>query len=321
MNGVDQERSNHNLTPKATIYPIGGGKGGVGKSFVAASLGALMTTPGKTVALIDLDLGASNLHSFLGMPAPDNGLNDFLSKTVLTLESVAVPTPVSNLFFISSCNCSMEIANLFYAQKVKLINAIRKLPFDFVVIDLGAGTHFNTLDFFLTASTGVFVCTPDPTSIENAFRFIKAVYLRRLKQLIKQYAFNTGVKTAVLDAKAHALKSRDIIDIVLKYDPEKAQFLKTRIGRFQFKLILNQFRNKADISLGEKITRVCNHHFYSPFEFLGRVDFDERVMDSIYARKLHVKNHPATTTVMELKQIAGLLANGKPALPQQPQAL
>jgi flagellar biosynthesis protein FlhG len=322
MNGSDHEGPKPDTTPNAaTIYPIGGGKGGVGKSFIAASLGALMATSGKTVVLIDLDLGASNLHTFLGMPVPESGLNQFLNKTAETLESIAVSTPVANLFFISSCNCSMEIANLFYAQKIKLINAIRKLPFDYVVIDLGAGTHFNTLDFFLTSSTGVIVCTPDPTSIENAFRFIKAVYLRRLKQIVKKHDFNVQVKTAVLDAKAHAPKSRDIIDIIMTYDPENGPFLKTRIGQFQFKLILNQFRKIADISLGDKITHVCNRHFYSPFDFLGRVAFDERVMDSIYARKLHVKNHPASATVLELKQIAGLLADGKPAPPLLQQAL
>jgi flagellar biosynthesis protein FlhG len=66
------------MGPMPTIYPIGGGKGGVGKSFVAASLGGYIANSGKTVALVDLDLGASNLHTFLGMPAPDNGLNRYL---------------------------------------------------------------------------------------------------------------------------------------------------------------------------------------------------------------------------------------------------
>lgn len=289
------------------IYPLGGGKGGVGKSFIAASLGALIANSGRTVALVDLDLGASNLHTFLGMPAPENGLDRFLNKTAQKLESAVVSTHVTNLFFISSSNCSMEIANLFYAQKIKLINAIKELPFDYVLLDLGAGTNFNTLDFFLTSSKGIFVCTPEPTSIENAFRFIKAVYLRRLKQLIKRHDFNTQVKAAVLDADSNALKSQDIIDIVLKYDPEKELFLKERIGRFEFKMILNQFRKNTDTSLGSKIKTVCNRHFYSPFEFLGQVDFDERVIDSIYARKLYVTNFPATTTAVELKQIARLL--------------
>lgn len=295
------------MTPN--IYPIGGGKGGIGKSFIAASLGALIAKSGRRVALIDLDLGASNLQTFLGVPAPKNGLDRFLDKSEPTLEGVAVSTPITNLFFISSCNCSMEIANLFYAQKIKLINAIKKLPYDYVLIDLGAGTNFNTLDFFLSSSNGIFVCTPEPTSIENAFRFIKAVYLRKLKQLIKRYDFDMQVKSAVLDADSNALSSQDIMDLVSKYDPEKAPFFKTRIGSFQFKLILNQFRKNADTSLGEKIKTVCNRHFYSPFDFLGQVAFDERVIDSIYARKLYVKNYPTTPTAMELRQIAELLTN------------
>jgi flagellar biosynthesis protein FlhG len=290
------------------IYPIGGGKGGVGKSFISASLGALLANHGMKVALVDLDLGASNLHTFLGMPAPENGLNRFLDRATLQLESAAVPTHIGNLSFISSCHCSMEIANLFYAQKIKLISAIKRLPFDYVFLDLGAGTNFNTLDFFLTESRGIIICTPEPTSIENAFRFIKAVYLRKLKQIIKQHAFSPQVKTAVLDKGANVLKSQEILDLVLKYDPEKADFLKACIGRFQFKMVLNQFRKNADPTLGDKIRAVCNRHFYSPFDILGRVDFDERVIDSIYARQLYVKEYATTATAMGLKQIAERIA-------------
>ncbi|MEE4113695.1 MAG: hypothetical protein V2I40_12835, partial [Desulfobacteraceae bacterium] len=236
-------------------------------------------------------------------------------------ESAAAPTPVANLFLISSSTCSMEIANLFYAQKIKLINAIKKLPFDYVLIDLGAGTNFNTLDFFLTSNKGVFVCTPEPTSIENAFRFIKAVYLRKIKQLIKRHDFDVEVKAAVLDTVSNALNAHDIIDIVATHNPGKERFFKARIGRFQFKMVLNQFRKNADACLGRKIETVCNRHFYSPFEFLGEVAFDEHVIDSIYAKKLYVKHYPAAATTMELKKIAELLINGQPVPAPVRQAL
>lgn len=297
------------------IYPIGGGKGGVGKSFITASLGALIAKLGKKVVLVDLDLGASNLHTFLGLPAPKIGLNHYLNKQEMNLADVAVQTHINNLFFISSCHCSMEIANLYYAQKVKLIKAVQSLPFDYILIDLGAGTNFNTLDFFLSSNNGVFVCTPEPTSIENAFRFIKAAYLRKLKQLVKRHAFDTKVKTAVPELESGAQRSDDLIEMVLKHDPAKEAFLKESIGRFQFNLILNQFRKNADIALGEKIKTVCNRHFYSPFVFLGRVAFDERVIDSIYARKLYVKNYPAAASAVELKQIAELLTNHRQTPP------
>jgi flagellar biosynthesis protein FlhG len=290
-----------------TIYPIGGGKGGVGKSFVTASLGALLAGSGKSVVLVDLDLGASNLHTFLGLPAPDDGLNRFLDKAESQLERVATATTMDNLFLISSNNCSMEIANLFHAQKIKLINAIRKLPFDYVLLDLGAGTHFNTLDFFLVSQQGIFICTPEPTSIENAFRFIQAVYLRRLKHIVKANNFNPLSKTAVTDKRAHQLKAGDIFDLVSRKDPDNLSLLKTEIGRFRFHLILNQFRRSAQSSLGDNITAVCNRHFYSPFDFLGRVDFDEGVMDAIYTRTAYIDNFSDTSTAMQLKQIGNRL--------------
>jgi flagellar biosynthesis protein FlhG len=238
-------------------------------------------------------------------------LDLFFDKTVQQLEKTVVPTHNENLAFVSSCHCHMEIANLIYAQKVKLINAIKSLPYDFVFMDLGAGTNFNTLDFFLTGEKGIIVCTPEPTSIENAFRFIRAAYLRRLRQLIKKHPFDTRVKTAVLDKGAKVGSSQEIMELVKNYDPGKEAFLKDRIGRFQFKIVLNQFRRNTDPSLGEKIKIVCNRHFYSPFEILGRVVYDERIVDSISARKLFVQQYPGSSAVGQLQQVAQLLSNSQ----------
>jgi flagellar biosynthesis protein FlhG len=285
------------------IYPIGGGKGGVGKSFIAASLGALIAKHGHKVVVIDLDLGASNLHTFLGIHSPKNGLNSFLDKSVGSLQDVAVPTDIHNLSFISSFHCAMEIANLFHAQKIKLIKAIKNLDFDYILIDLGAGTNFNTLDFFLTSCEGMFVCTPEPTSIENAFRFIKSAYLRRLKQLIKRNDFNSKVKQ-LAEKELHSMKSSDVINFLLTNDPDNEVFLKQRISKFNFKFILNQFRKNMDLSLGDKIETVCNRHFYSRFEFLGNIDFDERVHDAILHKRLFIREYPDAGLAVKLRKIA-----------------
>jgi flagellar biosynthesis protein FlhG len=286
------------------ILPIGGGKGGVGKSFVAVNLGALIAKRGQRVVLLDLDLGASNLHTLLGVKNPRGGIDDFLSKKASTLEKVAEPTPVANLSFISSLHCSMEIANLFHAQKVKLINAVKALPYDYIIMDLGAGTNFNTLDFFLASDKGIFVCTPEPTAIENAFRFIKSAYLRKLKQIINLNSFHKMVKHAVLESGRGDLGSSDIIDIVLKYDPGREMFLRDSISRFQFSFIMNQFRKNIAPDIGEKMRAVCNRHFYSGFQFLGNVEFDERVSESVLKKRLFALNYPEAEAAQTLKRIA-----------------
>ncbi len=286
------------------IYPIGGGKGGVGKSFIAVSLGAMFAKQGKRVVLVDLDLGASNLHTFLGIKNPKRGIDGFLNKKVQALEHVALPTNIENLFIISSLHCSIETANLFYTQKQKIINAIRRLPFDYILLDLGGGINLNTLDFFLTSKTGILVLTHEPTSIENSFRFIKAVYLRKLKQIIKQHAFNSAVKNAAAAQNNAMIKSHDIINIVLKYDPDREEFLKKKLSELRFKIIINLFRKNLDPKLGDKIETVCTQHFYSNFQFLGNISYDERIYDSVFSEKFFVLKYPDTTASIDLKKIA-----------------
>src|SRR5512136_1558160 len=51
------------------IWSVGGGKGGIGKSLIAASLGWQLARMGRRVVLVDADLGGANLHTCLGPPA------------------------------------------------------------------------------------------------------------------------------------------------------------------------------------------------------------------------------------------------------------
>jgi flagellar biosynthesis protein FlhG len=294
------------------IYPIGGGKGGVGKSFITVNLGALLAKWGKKVVLIDLDLGGSNLHTLLGINHQKGGINRFLNKTVKNLENTAVSTLIQNLSFIGSSLCSMEVANLLHAHKLKIINAIQKLSFDYILLDLGTGTNFNTLDFFLTSNQGIFICTPEPTAIENSFRFIKAVYLRKLKQIVKRHSFNSAVKKAIIPPNPEAMTSPDIIEIMLKHDPDREKFLRNSLSEFKFKFILNQFRKNLDVTMGDKIEDLCNRHFYSNFQFLGTVGYDVRIHDSVLSKKLFTHRYPYTPPAMDMKKIAEKIINNRP---------
>jgi flagellar biosynthesis protein FlhG len=291
------------------IFPIGGGKGGVGKSFITANLGVILARQDKKVLLVDLDLGGSNLHTFFGFNNPGVGISSFLNKSVKDLNDVVVPTPEKNLFLISSKSCSMESANLFAAQKTKIIKAIKKLSYDYIFLDLGAGISFNALDFYLASSEGVFVFTPEPTSIENAFNFIKAVYLRKLKLLLKQKEYNSMCKMILENSGNIVVKATEIINLIKKSDPERGAILQTSLSEYRYKFILNQFRKSIDAKLGEKIEAVCNRHFYSGFDFLGNVGFDERVYDSILSRNIFVHKYPYTLIATDLENIAGKISD------------
>ena len=207
----------------------------------------------------------------------------------------------------------MEIANLFYAQKLKIIDSIRNLPFDYVLLDLGPGTNFNTLDFFLTSKEGILICTPEPTSIENSFRFIKTVYFRKLKQMIKKHTFDLVLKNPSSDLNGSGINPPDIIEVILKHDPEKEAFFRNTLSEFKFKLIFNQFRTSVDATLGDQFENICNRHFYSIFQFLGNISYDSRIHDAIFSKILYINKYPHTQSAADLKKIAAQIMNKTPS--------
>jgi flagellar biosynthesis protein FlhG len=287
------------------IYSIGGGKGGSGKSFIAASLGILLARQGKKVLLVDLDLGASNLHTLLDQKIPECGLDGFIDKKVNKLEDVVLSTSIPDLYLISSTRCSLEIANLYYAQKIKLINAIKNLPFDYILLDLAPGTNYNTLDFFLIGLEGLFVATPEPTAIENTFIFIKAVYLRKLKQALKEANMWYIYQEEVAKLSRGKLKSPlELINILVQRDTEKGKIFEDVISSLNFRLILNKFRGQVNENLGEQLADVCNRHLYPNFYFLGNISYDSRVYESIIARNIFIQKYPYTKTVSDLQNVA-----------------
>lgn len=288
----------------ALIYPIGGGKGGVGKSFVTANLGVLLANQGYRVSVVDLDLGGANLHTFFGMSRTGKGIGPFLSQECRSLEEAAEETSVKNLSLIPSMNAPIGVPNLFSAQKQKLIHAILKLPSDIVLLDLGSGTSYNTLDFFLASHTGIFVAVPEPTSIENTFRFINAVYQRKLQHLLKQSAYAAILSDLSNRSRNRVIKAADILEAVSKESPSEGDRLRDELKALQFKFVVNQFRSSVDRSIGLKIEKTCNTHFFSRFEFLGDISYDEKVHTSVVEKIVYVEKYGYTLTALDLMNMS-----------------
>ena len=86
-----------------TIIPIASGKGGVGKSFIAANLAIALAKLGKQVIVADLDFGGSNLHTCLGIHNTNPGIGDFLRARYSKLEDLLVETENENLKLLAGC--------------------------------------------------------------------------------------------------------------------------------------------------------------------------------------------------------------------------
>ena len=81
------------------------------------------------------------------------------------LEEALTETGAPGLRLLSGAGDLLTAANIKHAQKIRILNKIRGLDVDVVLIDIGAGTSFNSLDFFLVSDLAVLAVVPEPSSI------------------------------------------------------------------------------------------------------------------------------------------------------------
>jgi flagellar biosynthesis protein FlhG len=164
------------------IIPIASGKGGVGKTVLAANIGIALGKAGYRTVLVDLDLGGSNLHSVLGIKNKYLGIGNFVSGKLVPFKDIVLRTEFPNLFFIPGDVLVPGTADLIYAQRKSIIGNLLKLEMDYIILDLGSGSHFPTLDFFLTSNAGILVVVPQVPSILNTYSLLKNTLFRLLNR-------------------------------------------------------------------------------------------------------------------------------------------
>lgn len=291
------------------IWAIGGGKGGVGKSLVTANLSICLALMGHKVAAIDLDLGGANLHTCLGVPIPEKTLSDYLSKKVRSLNELLTPTAINNLFIISGAQDDLGIANLKQMHKAKLLNQLGELDVDYVLLDLGAGTTFNTIDFFISADQGIITTLPEPTSIENSYRFIKSVYHRKLKMAEELLEIGPLIDQAMNAKLSQNSTPADLINRVIEINPVVGQKLKAEINKLNPRLIINQVRTQADIDIGFSMKLISKKYFGINLDYVGYLDYDATVWQSVKKRKPLLMEFPNSTLVNNFDRIIHRLLN------------
>lgn len=253
------------------IIPVASGKGGVGKSLFSANLAIALGQAGKKVILADLDLGGSNLHLILGLRNLPGGIGTFLTDNRANLEDVIIQTEYKNIRFIPGDAEIPGIANLNTAQKKKLFTKISNLQADYLILDLGAGTSFNTIDFFLLASQGTIVTTPTPTALVNAYLFLKNSVFRIIDSaVIKESPAHNHLKQLHKNSSGlQKLYIQDLLKTIKELHEPSYQSILNALSRFKPRLVLNMIEDPKDADKAYKIRRSCQQYLGIEIEHLG----------------------------------------------------
>jgi flagellar biosynthesis protein FlhG len=160
---------------RASVIAVTSGKGGVGKSNVAVNLAIKLAAAGKTVVLLDADLGLANADVLCNIDLPHN-LSAVIARKK-ELHEVMVKGP-GGFSLVGGASGLARMADLTDADRQRIVRALGELESraDIILIDTGAGISPNVLSFTRAADHVLVVTTPEPTAITDAYAVVKVLH-------------------------------------------------------------------------------------------------------------------------------------------------
>lgn len=170
------------MAPKAAqhhkgrnMIAVASGKGGVGKTWLSITLAHAFAKEGLKTLLFDGDLGLANVDIQLGLVTPYDLSSVITGRVPLT--QAIVPCEPCGFDVIAGRSGSGSLANIPLSRLQLIFDDLQLLAsqYDKVIIDLGAGVEKAVRLFAGNAGTLVVVCTDEPTSLTDAYAFIKII--------------------------------------------------------------------------------------------------------------------------------------------------
>jgi flagellar biosynthesis protein FlhG len=281
--------------PRAHVLAFAAGRGGTGKTLLAANVAVYLAQTGKKVVVIDADPAGGSLHLLLGTPRPPRGFGEFLRARVAGLSELIVDTPVAGVGIIGGEGSAF--GSLRPKQSAKnILQAIAALEVDYVVLDLGPPDSTLVLDLWLAADVPVLVTLPDPASIEATYRFAKSGFVRRLRA-------TRGLDKLVTNPQGPPRAALDLLRVA-REGGGPADRLEQEMRRYRPRFVVNQTRTLPDLKLGPWMQAAARRRLGHTFEYLGHVESDETVWLAARRRRPLMAEYPDAKVAKNIERIA-----------------
>ncbi len=305
--------SNESIMKKRKIIPIAGGKGGIGKSVVSANLAISLAQLGHKTVAIDLDLGGANLYMLLGLNNENPGIGEFLNSADLELSDLMIQTEWPSLKFIPGDGQTPFLANISFTQKQKLIKSIRNIEAEYIILDLGAGTSFNVLDFFGITRRGLIVTSLERVALMNTLVFIKNFLLRTIdRALVRRHAAQDLIRNYYTQSLSSEQKTIALLlEQLTPVDEEAAKIIQDLCERCRPWIVYNMVGNSDTRKIHNSILSSTKKNLSLKVDHLGIVHGDHSVTKSIQKGIPLMKYNADGTAVRGIFTVAGELTQAR----------
>ena len=291
------------------IITVAGGKGGTGKTFVTANLGTALAQIGHKVIIVDADFGCSNLNHFMSIKRPEYSISNILLNEKKELEEILIDTGVDNLKMIACGSLLYGTANIHFFKKLNLLRKIQKLDADYILVDIGAGTSFNTIDFFNLSNQGILLVNYNPISRQNAMVFLKTSLYRKLIQTIKQNKrVWRKIELYLKEEKRSAFDINLVLQWIINNSEQMVNVLRELLADYRPKILFNKVEEN-DLSSGnieesfKAIMNTSRNSLQIDVDYLGAIRSDPNVEESLKAGDLFLMKNQDSAASKDIVRI------------------
>lgn len=293
-------------TSTPELWAIASGKGGVGRSFLTANLGAVLGRELAPLTLVDADLGGGNLHTFLGQSAGVDGVGSLLTQPGQSLAPWIRPLELPGVRMLPAGPVAEN--PLSVQQRHTLLKALQQLPASRLLLDLEAGSSPAVLELFLAATRPILVVLPEPAAVEDAHRFMSRVFVGRLKQLLVKRGIKRVELTQLLGSAPH--RPAEVLARAEVRLPGVGIALAETLDAHPVSLVLNQVRHASDLEVGWSFKRAVQRYFGISIRFSGAIPYDADAHLAARKRRLRVREPGSEALATSLLLLARNLAGG-----------
>ena len=298
---------------RGDIIAVGGAKGGIGKSIFAVNLAVLLTSMGKKTVLVDLDLGGANVHLYLGELTMKGSINDFLDGTVSSFQDIAVRSRYGP-FFIGGDSSQLGAANITFAQKLKLLKAVKSIDADYVILDLGGDTTYNIIDFFLAADHGIVVTTCDPAAYLEAYNFVKVALYRKINRIFGAESVYPVKKDADLQELLYEFTTsskgsekstiKELFALIKEKQPRHLSLIKEVVSSYRPRLVVNRITASCNVDeVVERIKAVSKKMLSVNVDYIGSLPYQQEIEASVRELVPVIAKYPQGTMTKQTRRI------------------
>jgi len=257
---------------------IGSGKGGTGKTIILCNLALLLAKRGLKVCLVDLDIGGADAHLLFGLFEPKHSLADFLTRRVSSLsDTLHTFYSFNGLQMVPGTDSTLQTANMTYQEKQRVLRGVSSLDADVVLVDVGAGTNYHSLDFFMFADVQICVTMPEPTAIMDFYSFLQLATIRKVLG-----SFLSHSQVSVYLKKQHFSSLTDVFKLAEDIQEGAKEKAQEALHSFNPLLIVNRSASNGAVNKA-KLKKLVSKYLGIEIPSLGEVPEDQAINEALRA--------------------------------------